>query len=215
VESFEQFGGRIGFHGFSGPIDEYYYDVEFGNTPPRPPAQKIPRELRDAILALDQEISADHIHATSVLLEFGAQGREEIAGQIRDLQRTSKLKGHAIVAAIASEHVPITISCGGPGYSIDRDLLNDEARAEFLRQQADQRLVLLLQYDISDDLCAAEAWFVRRGVISPEDHVRLKGISDRQARRRLSRTRLSRVGRNESCPCGSGKKFKRCCIDRR
>lgn len=24
----------------------------------------------------------------------------------------------------------------------------------------------------------------------------------------------SRVGRNEPCPCGSGKKFKRCCLGR-
>ena len=23
-----------------------------------------------------------------------------------------------------------------------------------------------------------------------------------------------KLGRNESCPCGSGKKFKRCCIDK-
>jgi len=23
---------------------------------------------------------------------------------------------------------------------------------------------------------------------------------------------VNKVGRNESCPCGSGKKFKRCCI---
>lgn len=25
---------------------------------------------------------------------------------------------------------------------------------------------------------------------------------------------MSKVGRNDPCPCGSGKKFKRCCIDR-
>ncbi|MGH7436820.1 MAG: SEC-C metal-binding domain-containing protein [Polyangiaceae bacterium] len=28
------------------------------------------------------------------------------------------------------------------------------------------------------------------------------------------RPRATRVGRNQPCPCGSGKKFKRCCIDR-
>jgi yecA family protein len=28
-------------------------------------------------------------------------------------------------------------------------------------------------------------------------------------------TKAIRVGRNEPCPCGSGKKFKRCCVDRR
>lgn len=25
---------------------------------------------------------------------------------------------------------------------------------------------------------------------------------------------MSRIGRNESCPCGSGIKFKKCCINR-
>lgn len=26
--------------------------------------------------------------------------------------------------------------------------------------------------------------------------------------------RMSKVGRNEACPCGSGKKYKRCCLER-
>ena len=25
---------------------------------------------------------------------------------------------------------------------------------------------------------------------------------------------MSKVGRNDPCPCGSGKKFKRCCLER-
>jgi len=29
-----------------------------------------------------------------------------------------------------------------------------------------------------------------------------------------SRATTARVGRNEPCPCGSGKKYKRCCIER-
>jgi preprotein translocase subunit SecA len=26
---------------------------------------------------------------------------------------------------------------------------------------------------------------------------------------------IGKVGRNDSCPCGSGKKFKKCCLERR
>lgn len=45
--------------------------------------------------------------------------------------------------------------------------------------------------------------------------------SFREARRRMtaqlkvatSPTRSVRIGRNDPCPCGSGKKYKRCCID--
>jgi len=30
-----------------------------------------------------------------------------------------------------------------------------------------------------------------------------------------AQTERKKVGRNDPCPCGSGKKFKRCCMDRR
>jgi uncharacterized protein YecA (UPF0149 family) len=32
-------------------------------------------------------------------------------------------------------------------------------------------------------------------------------------RETLGRTGTAMIGRNSSCPCGSGKKFKRCCMD--
>jgi len=35
--------------------------------------------------------------------------------------------------------------------------------------------------------------------------------SDRPARARTFRRDQPKVGRNEPCPCGSGKKFKKCC----
>lgn len=41
---------------------------------------------------------------------------------------------------------------------------------------------------------------------------RLKGLKDSVAKRREKDTvRSYSIGRNESCPCGSGKKFKKCC----
>lgn len=33
--------------------------------------------------------------------------------------------------------------------------------------------------------------------------------------KQVSRRPYPKVGRNEPCPCGSGKKFKKCCLDLR
>lgn len=60
----------------------------------------------------------------------------------------------------------------------------------------------------------------RDGRIVPEKNV---GLLDRDERRFFKRMTLSpterqmkrkppKVGRNEPCPCGSGKKFKKCCL---
>ena len=35
------------------------------------------------------------------------------------------------------------------------------------------------------------------------------------ARMDFAKTGSAKVGRNDSCPCGSGSKFKRCCLGRR
>ena len=36
----------------------------------------------------------------------------------------------------------------------------------------------------------------------------------REVRQRQSQPKFGKIGRNEPCPCGSGKKYKKCCIDR-
>jgi uncharacterized protein YecA (UPF0149 family) len=33
-----------------------------------------------------------------------------------------------------------------------------------------------------------------------------------KSRKPINPNAIGRVGRNESCPCGSGKKFKKCCL---
>ena len=56
-----------------------------------------------------------------------------------------------------------------------------------------------------------DANFLRSTDIEPADRERIEGISVEQARRRVAR-HSGKIGRNELCPCGSGKKFKKCCI---
>jgi hypothetical protein len=34
----------------------------------------------------------------------------------------------------------------------------------------------------------------------------------KQQRENIRNTGKTKIGRNETCPCGSGKKFKRCCF---
>jgi uncharacterized protein len=38
-----------------------------------------------------------------------------------------------------------------------------------------------------------------------------RGLEDARRARERGRTRSAKVGRNESCPCGSGRKYKHCC----
>lgn len=60
---------------------------------------------------------------------------------------------------------------------------------------------------------------VRTGRIYRREELAQMNFEDAQAYMREmavpptpKQQRLGRVGRNERCPCGSGKKFKKCCL---
>lgn len=50
----------------------------------------------------------------------------------------------------------------------------------------------------------------RQGVLKEVDETFLPG----RVREELTETGRSKIGRNEACPCGSGRKFKLCCLDK-
>ncbi|MDW2054860.1 SEC-C metal-binding domain-containing protein [Vibrio sp. 506] len=41
------------------------------------------------------------------------------------------------------------------------------------------------------------------------------GVNVREQRQPHNKRERGKVGRNERCPCGSGKKFKKCCINKK
>ena len=51
---------------------------------------------------------------------------------------------------------------------------------------------------------------IRKATASPEELAKYKEMKLSPTPKQLRR-KPPRVGRNEPCPCGSGKKFKRCC----
>ena len=58
-------------------------------------------------------------------------------------------------------------------------------------------------------------WLTLRRIDITEDELpRLAGMAARLRAKRIEKASSggSKIGRNESCPCGSGQKFKKCCL---
>jgi hypothetical protein len=216
VEKFAVIGERMSFHGYTSDIDRYYYNMMYEPEVARKPGQKMPSELRQVIQVLDRDYQVQNIRAVSVLLDYGEEARDGIATGLRASREEGKAKGRAQIFSLGSrgDAVPVTICCVGLRYGMEIDKLREEALAEVLRQKSEERLVLLVSYDLNDRAESARAWFVTKGDLGDHEISRLVELSEAQAHRRMSRVRRSRTGRNDSCPCGSGRKFKHCCIGR-
>ena len=81
-----------------------------------------------------------------------------------------------------------------------------------VRQDVPQLVEAYFEYlDMSGKIPDAARWTEEMPEASAyyENHLR----SDGSVKGETVRRTLAKVGRNDPCPCGSGKKFKKCCID--
>lgn len=92
----------------------------------------------------------------------------------------------------------------------------DHAKAMMVMNGEPSRVLLELSYDEGGSLVDAEWQFLSRSDITifEMSALQARGESLRDARLHRALSTNRHIGRNDQCPCGSGKKFKKCCIDR-
>jgi SWIM/SEC-C metal-binding protein len=86
--------------------------------------------------------------------------------------------------------------------------LGTHARPAVIRVQNEERAQELL------DLCTARDWQVIVGV-EPDEPEDITDVQKLLTPELFTVRRDVRVGRNDPCPCGSGQKFKKCCLPAR
>jgi len=77
-----------------------------------------------------------------------------------------------------------------------------------------ERILLELIYDPAGNLTDEFFSFLRVDAIPVDELEALKRKADKLRLRRINAAKETRgkIGRNDQCPCGSGKKYKKCCI---
>jgi len=83
-----------------------------------------------------------------------------------------------------------------------------------LVSQDKDRLLLELSFDSAERLVDVDYSFLRFEDIPTFQFDRLKGLAERLRFTRIQKAKQieHKIGRNDYCPCGSGKKYKRCCL---
>ena len=91
----------------------------------------------------------------------------------------------------------------------------DYVLAAILRDESTPIMWIDLIYDKDQNLLSIRGKQCSHSDITENDIERLKELSDECAKSRIEsyyRQNHKKVGRNDPCPCGSGKKYKKCCI---
>jgi hypothetical protein len=206
---------RIQALGYRQKIDEFYSARLGDPSTISPLRQEMPPLMAKLIdlLALSGKPGRSEIAA--YILDLGGFWRTDIFNQVQqEVERESDSRPRP-----CSSHgdVRLTVAPWSErwGAPLPKEMLEHVKAIMLLHGEVDRHL-LELTFDAEGKLTAADWKVIKQSDISFLERPRLAEMAESLRERRLRKVVATgqRVGRNEQCPCGSGKKFKKCCIER-
>jgi len=201
--------------GFVSQIDKYYHSLNAGAASPSKPGQKLASILRDVLALLERKGLEGRSKAASYLLDMSGETRDAFSKAVDETIKRQRTKNRLIPFSLFGE-APITVFCCIQGFPVPPDQWRKEyVLAYLLRSREPERLSISLFFDGTDKLTDVTYDFLSLTDM-PEDRItEIEMKSKQQAQSHiqafLERTGRKKIERNERCPCGSGRKYKKCC----
>jgi len=205
----------IGWHGYHEEIDAYFYDLMVAPDSSKKPGQKLPTTFKQLLEILTAQYKPGHCKVGCYLLNFAGDTRAALCkhvDEVYDLQRQRK----RILPFSLFGEAKLTVFCIQDDIKIpERTWMHNYVLAALHRAKEHQRLMLVIRYDSNRRIVDIDFTFLSSEDISDNKLTEIKSLSEQYAKSRIAsylrQTNKSKVGRNELCPCGSGKKYKSCC----
>lgn len=208
-------GAEIHFLGYKADLDKFFTERLSDPNAPCPLRQQIPTRVLEIIQFLSRSSMSGRSALASYLLDLNGEWREYISSYIdEELVRQPT----TLQAKPCSTHgtAKLTMFCWRDGCDVrNAKLALDHTRAVLLVTNEPRRFLLELTFT---DNCLLKdvswQWVDVSGISRDELH-RLQADAEWLRQQRVDQVKsMRKIGRNELCPCGSGKKYKKCCQGR-
>lgn len=204
---------RILFNGCRDIIDEYYCAKMVGDDA-SPPRQRAPAIMYRVLDVLHVQGQPGRCEIASLLLAMNEQSRDLLWSSVEDVLSQVLTDGAAHPVSVQGD-IPVTVLVEPrSGRHMEEGALRDYSMACMILAEDDKRLVLKMEVDAVGVVECVAGYVLRRDGFDADTPARLQDHVAKLRSGRLAMARGGDIGRNDSCPCGSGRKYKRCCIDR-
>lgn len=204
------------FMGYRSGVDKYFSE-KLNNKAIQPPKQNIPINISNVISFLAKSSIKNRAKITSYLLGFGEELRQQINNWIENEILEIPIRGRCLPLSTSQGDFELTIFINiKDGVAISCEDAVKHTQAVMVAYSETERMLLELIYDSNGALVDIEIITVTLNGLTENEMKLLQGKSNHLIGKRLQRARevKGKIGRNDPCPCGSGKKYKRCCISR-
>ncbi|KKL88933.1 hypothetical protein LCGC14_1919740, partial [marine sediment metagenome] len=199
--------------GYRTDIDKYYMLSQCAPEKARRPGPALGARLGEIVACANDEARPGRCRCVSVLLDMPKETRDDFEGAFENALARGSKRGHPVPFHIQGES-SVTVFCDAPGIKMlcaeDR---RDYTLAWMTRAKVESRLLVTVHCNDRGRVTGVE-WDELDLKDVPEDELpRIAEMATSQAERRVSMhlKKYGKIGRNDLCPCGSGRKFKRCC----
>lgn len=209
--------GRMAWTGYRQVVDTYIHGKIRGEqvTLPR---QNIPASYYAIIEQLNEGTHRERRKVASLLLDADGTVRSSVTKSLEEALASQAKSRRPKPLSIAGPAHRITFACGQAGVTFPGvfNALNHTKASMLVAGEKDRWLIELF-YTEDGTLRKVEPTFIalaempvaERGALAPQvELLRTQRIEQKTAI-------AGKVGRNDLCPCGSGIKYKRCCLARR
>lgn len=203
------------WQGFRENLDEYFYLLFANPSAAKKPTQNMPEQISEIIEYLGCDISPEKIHLAHYLMDLASDAKEDLAGQIKyALKRQREL--NRAVPLVAFGDIKYCAFISMPGiiqYPIQEQL--DYTYAAASRNEEIPVMWISLEYDNKNRLVSATGKKCFFSDLEEDNIERIHRMGQEKARDWVLQYKMihGKIGRNDYCPCGSGKKYKHCCIE--
>ncbi|WP_216329731.1 YecA family protein [Deinococcus aestuarii] len=188
---------RIFIAGVTDDFDAYYRGLPGAARP----GQHLPPLFGEIVTALAASTAPEHVRAGKYLLDLPFDVRAGLEGRLHSLTQ-----GRTGVGVGGDR--PLTLFAR-PAGSDDTAECRKYALATMRVAGDAERHLLRVTLDGAQQVAGVTPTFLTQADVAAADPDELQPLASRLAAVVLPRA--ARVGRNQPCPCGSGRKFKKCC----
>lgn len=201
---------QLNFIGYRSDVDKYFTEKLHEPDAPSPLNQEMPEFLVEIVSVLSGSVKPGRAGVASYLLDCGGSWRNNIADSIGKTLANQKIQQRPLPLSTYGD-IKLTVFCWQyPFIPRNGELAIDHSRAAMLVTGDDERLLLELFFTDKGDLKEVEWDYITLSDVYEPEMERLMSIATTLKSRRLEKA--GKIGRNAPCPCGSGKKYKKCCL---
>jgi hypothetical protein len=204
------------WQGYREELDNYFSMLLFPDVEtPKKPQQEIPHRLGEIIDILDKQRKSGFTRVARDLLDLNGDTRVEVDSKMNTLMKRQTEEKKVMPLSLFGE-TKITFICNHDGINrFTGEKAKDYVLATMLKPKDNIRLALYLDYNSKSKLYNVDFEFLTKDDIPPERATEFSELTERYAQQRIlsykKQKGVKKIGRNDSCPCGSGKKYKKCC----